>query len=228
MDALVATWQNKVNVTDTSVFGGDLAAAGTAPNSWSSGAFSKERAGGDLIDYLELDFTFDSPLTAGHGVAVGLCLQDPGQVFPSSAWESAWVWNTDNTLEAYEGGNKRYDSGVATTLPMSCRIIYNAGVLTFRSNAGSDILRFTSARTVAELTSIMRAGLNIKALFWGTSGSFHATLKATTTAPVSIGYPAYFTQVLRPCPWVSRSVFAQGFPTRKSRPTEGKIWPRNM
>ncbi len=231
MDALVCTWQNKVTVDDTFHFGGDLKATGSSPGTWSSGAFSIERAGGDLVDYIELDFTFDAALTLGHGVAVGLCAQDPGQSAVNASWDSAWVWNTDGTLEAYDGGGKVYDSTSVIGLPMSARIIYNAGVLTWRSNAGSDTLRATSARTVAALNAIMRRGLQVKAAFLGTSGAFHATLKATTTAPVSIGAvtPYVKTTFENLSSFAVRTPMAAGFPppNPNPRPTEGKLWPRN-
>lgn len=232
MDTLAPTWQNKTNVSDAIVFGGDLAATGGASSSWANGAFSKERVGGEFCDYIELDFTFDADLTAGpNGAIVGLCPTDPGDIDVNGAWDTAWKWNTDDTLEAYEAGGKVYDSGVATNLPMSCRIIYDgqAGTETFRSNAGADTLRYTSLRTAAQIWAIIKKGLGLRVTFWGTAGKVHCTLKANTSTPSSIGsltYEAVFT-LQQSGLYAIRSPVATGMPSGGNpRPTAGKIWPR--
>ena len=153
LDTATATWKSKITVDDTVNFGGDLAATGSSPASWSSGAQSIMRVAALApTDYLELDFTVDAR-TAGHGLMVGFAPSYLAPASPSPAGLAASIWwDTDNTLKAFEGASLRA-SQAGLTLPMSCRIIYNAGVLTWRRNSGSDILFFTSARTVNEITA---------------------------------------------------------------------------
>lgn len=237
LETVAPTWRHKYTVDDTIVFGGDLAANGSSPASWASGAFSRQRACALAIgDYLELDFTLDAK-TNGHGIAVGLSVFDPDRLYTSMV--ASWVWDTDQTFKARESGAQKYTAGVIV-LPMSARIIYNAGVLTFRSNAGVDTLRWTSTRPVDSIYDDMLRGLCIDAAFYGTSGKFHATLKGGTTSSPEIpmdgstgrlGLAAFDAQgVVMETHNQSmlREFQAQGLPPPATpRPTEGKIWPRN-
>lgn len=236
LETIAVTWRSKFNVDDSVVFGGDLAANGSATGSYANGAFSKQRASSLVSsDYIELDFTFDAK-SNGHGVAVGLAVNDPDQGF--ALMDAAFVWDTDQHLKVYEQGSLRSDIGVIT-LPMSCRIIYNAGVLTWRSNAGVDTLRFTSARSVAAIQTVMVQGLSVDASFNNTSGKFHATLKGGTSSTPEIAMDGstgrlglqslYVAPASLIAPQISllHTLSATGFPSGKPRPVEGKIWPRN-
>jgi hypothetical protein len=240
LDTKAVTWKSKITVDDTVNFGGDLAATGSSPANWLSGAQSIYRTAAlTATDYLELDFTFDAK-TSGHGISVGLSpiYKAPGA--PSAAnMAAAWVWDTDNHFKVYEGNTLRIDIGVIT-LPMSARIIYNAGVLTWRSNAGADTLRFTSVRTVDQVVNEMMDGLQIVAFFFNTSGKFHATLKGGDASTPEVGLVGAGTgrlgiPSLEPHGMdmssynkaIFRQLSAEGFPSGRVRPTEGKIWPRN-
>jgi hypothetical protein len=237
LETTVCTWKHKHDVNDAVVFGGDLAATGSSPATWSSGAFSTQRACALAVgDYLELDFTLDAKAN-GDGVAVGLSMWDRSQNFTDIL--ACWSWGTDQHLKVFEDGVQRFDQGVIT-LPMSCRIIYDAGVLTFRSNSGTDTLRHTSTKTVAQVYSEMLRGLSVDASFLGTSGKFHATLKGGTSATPEIAMDGSTgrlgTAYIQPQGMVMenynqqmlRELVAVGFPTgAHPRPTEGKIWPRN-
>lgn len=238
LNTLAPTWKFKTLVDDTVIFGGDLAATGSSPNAWSSGAYSQQRAFLiDTTDYLELDLTFDAK-TNGHGISVGLSNFYPGLVVNSANWDANWVFATDQTLTAYEQGSLRYTAGAS--LPMSCRIIYNAGVLTFRSNAGSDILRYTSLRTVAAIRDVMRIGLSVMVVFWGTSGKLHLTLKGgdssspevAGTSTGRIGTQVTEARVLMPSLGLTqtRTLEIGGlWPYNPHpRPQAGKIWPRKI
>jgi hypothetical protein len=239
LETVAPTWKHKHNVDETIVFGGDLGANGSAASSWTNGAYSIQRACAlALGDYIELDFTFDAK-SNGHGIAVGLSVKDPDQDRLTST--IVWEWGTDQVLRGYENGSLAFSVGVIT-LPMSARIIYNAGVLTMRSNAGSDVLRFTSARAVDLIYADMFAGLSIDCSFFGTSGKMHATLKGgTSSTPViamdgstgrlgvsTIQVPTTDMSSYRT--FGTRVISAEGFPPLNlhPRPTEGKIWPRKI
>jgi hypothetical protein len=238
LEVVSPTWRSKTNVDDTVVFGGDLAANGSATASYANGAFSKERACAlASTDYIELDFTFDAK-TNGHGIAVGVAVNNPDNNF--TLMDAAFVWDTDQHLKVFEQGSQRADIGVIT-LPMSCRIIYNAGALTWRSNAGVDTLRFTSLRTTAQILAIMVQGLNVDASFNNTSGKFHATLKGGTSSTPEIAMDdstgrlglqtlyAPSAAFVQPDISLLRTFEVTGFPPANPnpRPTVGKIWPRN-
>jgi len=241
LDTKACTWKGKITVDDTINFGGDLAATGSSPASWSSGGQSVQRVAALApTDYLEIDFTFDAH-TAGHGILVGLASQYvPPSAPPVTAIDAAWVWDTDNHLKAQEPSSASTDIGVIT-LPMSCRIIYDAGVLTWRSNAGVDTLRKTTSRTVSQIYNVMQAGLQVIVLFNNTSGKVHVTLKGGDASTPEVGWTTGGTGRLG-LPFLdpagmdmrsyNRAIFRtldpQGFPPPDPhpRPTEGKIWPR--
>lgn len=241
LDTTAVTWKSKITVDDTVNFGGDLAATGASPASWSSGAQSIQRTAALLSsDYLELDFTFDAK-TNGHGIMVGLAPQyvAPGTP-PLAAIVAGWWWHTDQHLIAFGTGETNTDIGVIG-LPMSARIIYNAGTLTWRSNAGVDTLRKTGTRTTAAVVKEMMDGLQVIVHFFNTSGKVHVTLKggdaSTPEVPLSgvgtgrLGTPSFDPHGMDMTPYnlaAFRQFSAQGFPppNPNPRPTEGKIWPR--
>lgn len=241
LDIIAVTWKSKITVDDTVNFGGDLAATGSSPASWSSGAQSIQRTAAlAATDYLELDFTFDAK-TNGHGIMVGLATQyvAPGTP-PLAAMAAGWWWHTDQHLIAFGAGEVNTDIGVIT-LPMSARIIYNAGVLTWRSNAGVDTLRKTGSRTTDVIIKEMKDGLQVIVHFFNTSGKVHVTLKGgdASTPEVALsgvgtgrlGVPALDPQGMDMTPYnlaMFRNLSAEGFPPPNPhpRPIEGKIWPR--
>ena len=228
MQTVAPTWKHKVNADDTVVFGGDLAATAGAPLSYSSGASSVERAVGG--NYVELDFTFDAK-SSGHAIFVGLGTGDPDQNINSISM--GWQWDGSQILTVQESGSQKSSAGVVS-LPMSCRIILDltAGTCTYRKNAGSDVLQYTSTLTPAQLRALVEQGLIVDASFYGTSGKFHATLKADDG---HIGTPT--RQIFDDTEYVNNEglyvlrtpVFSLGVEsTTKVRPTEGKLWPRNF
>jgi hypothetical protein len=240
LDTNPCAWKNKVNATDTFVFGGDIAAGAGNPASWSGGAQSIHRVAAlAATDYLELDFTYDAR-SAGHGIGIGFASQYIAPVSPSPAALAASIWwDTDNTLKAYEGGSLR-NSQAGLAIPLSCRIIYNAGVLTWRRNAGSDILFFTSARTTDQIMAEMVQGLQVMVFFFNNSGQLHVTLKGGDADTPEVGFTPPGTGRLG-IPTLTaegfdmtsynramfRNLNAVGFPeSTNPRPTVGKIWPR--
>lgn len=227
MQSVAPTYKNKVNVVDTVVFGGDIGASGSAPASWTSGASSVERAAGG--NYVELDFTFDAK-TAGHGIVCGLSDTDPSQSDATVYY--SWKWDTTGNLLVVENNVVKSNVG-AISLPMSCRIIFDAvaGTLTYRKNSGSDVLQYTSLLTAAQVRAAIEQGLIVDTSFYNTSGKLHATLKADNA---HIAAPTFETvegvtyvsneghSILR----VPQFSFGVDAAPPKPRPTSGKIWPR--
>lgn len=227
MQSVAVSWKNKVNADDTVNFGGDLAATAGAPLSWSSGASSVERAVGG--NYVELDFTFDAK-SSGHGIFVGLGTADPDQGITSILM--GWQWDGSQVLTVQESGSQKSSAGVVA-LPMSCRIIIDltAGTCTYRKNAGSDVLQYTSTLTAAQLRALVEQGLVVDASFFGTSGKFHATLKADDGHIGAVTHEL-FDNVLYASGqglYVLRSTafsFGVDATPPKPRPTSGKVLPR--
>lgn len=239
LNVLAPTWKFKTLVDDTVNFGGDLAATGSSPLSWSSGAYSNERVFAILAtDYLELDLTFDAK-SNGHGISVGLSAFYPGLVQNSANWEAHWCWNDTQQLIAFEQSVARYTQA-GVTLPMSCRIVWDAGTLKFYSNAGVDTLRYTSLRSVATLLDAMKTGLSAMVTFYGTSGKVHVTLKGGTSVTPEVGGTStgrIGTQLMQASGILMPSLgiqlqrtlqIAVFPPSAHPRPTEGKIWPRRF
>lgn len=233
LETTVATWRHKVLVDDTVVFGGDLAGTGAI-----CGGFSRQRAHAlvPATDRIELDLVFDSK-TNGNTIIVGLAISDSA-TFSQANSDASWQWGFDQHLGAFEASSLRADVGVVAA-PMAARIIYEAGVLTWRSGNGADVLRFTSARSSGAIQTVMLQGLSIDVTFLGTGGSVHATLKAGDSAAPEIamdgstGRLGLFELVVDQEAMVAQHAYfnkffeVTGFPSGKPRPTEGKIWPRN-
>jgi len=240
LETIAPTWRHKLKVDDTFVFGGDLKADPTAGALGTSGAFSKERVAAiGTTDYLELDFTFDAKAN-GDAIWVGLSSVDAdhGATMDAAAIE----WRTDQLLRFYEANNPVALIG-PVTLPMSCRIVYDAGVLKFYSNAGVDTLRHTTVQSAATITAFMVKGFCVDAAFVGTSGAFHATLKGGTAVTPEIPFDGSTGRMVDEIPIFAegvlmesyqanlfRNIVPEGFPPpiAHPRPTVGKIWPRKF